>query len=712
MIITDNDIDKLVAENKRRYDEIFGEYDPWTGVGCYKFEERECLEIPDFIIPKMYVPKECMRTLLYKNLKHFGSIKALITLVMHKEYDEDSNDTKQLRTLVTFEIMKVRFREDPEFALYVTDKIEDKKTGHMIPFRLNYPQRKLISLFEDLRHKGKAIRVVILKARQWGGSTLTQLYIKWIQDFRQDGWNAIVLSQVKGTSKKIKAMYRKAIEHQPGWTIGHPGSDLQLAPYENSPDDFIVTDGMKALRRSTLTVASFDNFDAVRGNNFHCAHYSEVAYWKKTPEHDPEGVVSSISAGIGNVENNVEVFESTGRGASGFFYDRCQLAMDKANNDAYAFIFIPCFIIENDMEAVDDEREFAMWLLRNKDRTTCPKGFRESGKFFWRMWERGACFQAIEWYRNFRNKFKTHAFCATEAPIDEEEAFRNSGNLVFNPYAIDELRKGEVEKPKYMADIILSGKKGEHMIRNSKISFREDGDGEVKIWKVPNNNILMVDNRYIVSVDIGGKSDTSDYTVMTVIDRIGMMPTMKDKPRVVARYRGHCRHDVLAWKAAALAHFYDDALLVIESNTADREKNNNTEGDHFGTIIEEISDYYENLYQRTSSPEDVGNNVLAKYGFQTNKITKGWIIDNLEACVDDRLWHEPDSEMYHELRIYERKEDGSLGNIDGSGNHDDVLMSTAIGLWVSSSDMEKPKWRTQSNVKRRAPDHVHTEAAI
>ena len=419
---------------------------------------------------------------------------------------------------------------------------------------------------------------------------MTQLYIKWIQDFRRDGWNAIVLSQVKGTSKKIKAMYRKAVERQKGWTIGHPGAQLMLSPYENSPDDFIVTDGNKALRRSTLTVASFDNFDNVRGNNFHCAHYSEVAYWKKTPEHDPEGVISSISGGIHNLEDNVEVFESTGRGASGFFYDRCQLAMDPSNNDAYAFIFIPCFIIENDMEAVEDEKEFAMWLLKNKDRSTCPKGYRETGKFFWRMWEKGACFQAINWYRNFRNKFKTHAFCATEAPIDEEEAFRNSGNLVFNPYSIDDLRQGEVKKPKYIADIVTTGEKSTEAIKKAKITIREDGEGELKIWSLPNNKILRVADRYVVSVDIGGKSSTSDYTVMTVLDRMGMMPSMKDKPRVVARYRGHCRHDVLAWKAAALAHYYDDALLVIESNTADREKNNNTEGDHFGSIINEIAD--------------------------------------------------------------------------------------------------------------------------
>lgn len=178
---------------------------------------------------------------------------------------------------------------------------------------------------------------------------------------------------------------------------------------------------------------------------------------------------------------------------------------------------------------------------------------------------------------------------------------------------------------------------------------------------------------------------------------------------MVARWRGHERHDRIAWMAAALAHFYDDALLVIESNTADREKNNNTEGDHFGSIINEIAYYYDNLYQRTSSPEDVKDNVLAKYGFQTNKLTKGWVIDNLEQYVDDMLWKEPDREMYHELRIYERHDDGSLGNIVGNGNHDDVLMSTAIGLWVSANDMEKPRWAPKKSDTPKG-DRVHSMA--
>lgn len=709
---SEKDVDQLLVENARRRTEIFGRYNPITGEGCYNYANRVRVCIPDFFIPEMYVPQICTTTLLYKNLMAYGSIERFITDFWHKPYDPDSPDTRKLVSLVSFEICKVRFREDPEFAMFITDKIEDKTTGDMINFKLNYPQRRLLATFEDMRTIGMAIRVIILKARQWGGSTLTQLYIKWMQDFRHDGWNAIILSQVKGTSKKIKAMYRKALESQPGWTIGHPGARLQFSPYENSPDDFIVTDGMKALRRSTLTVASFDTFDSVRGNNFHCAHYSEVAYWKKTPEHDPEGVISSISAGIRNQPDNIEVFESTGRGASGFFYDRCQLSMNPDNNDAYRFIFIPFYIIEHDMEKVDDERAFARWLLRYKDSNVCPKGYRETGKFFWRIWEKGACFDAINWYRNYRNKFKTHAFAATEAPLDEEEAFRNSGNLVFNPYSIDDMRKKYLKRPMYIADIVLKGKKGEQMIRDSKVTIREDGAGEMKIWSLPNPQAVRVKNRYLVSVDIGGKSDGADYTVMTVIDRIGMLPTAKEgKPAIAARWRGHCRHDILAWKAAALAHYYDDALLVIESNTADREKGSNTEGDHFYTILDEIADYYDNLYQRESSSEDLSDKPLAKYGFQTNKITKGQVIDNLEAFVDDALWEEPDAEMYHELRIYERKSDGRLGNIEGSGNHDDVLMSTAIGLWVSTQKMDPPKWIKQAVYHRRSSAN-RTEAMI
>lgn len=702
----DKEIKKLVTENKRRTKEIFGEYDPITGKGCYDFENRVRVEITDMIYPVMYVPKECFLNRIFRDVARVGSVQKYITNVWGKPY------SAELAKGVCFEICKARMYEDPEFALYLTDRITAKVGGAVIPFKLNYPQRRLLALFESLRKAGKPIFVVILKARQWGGSTLTQLYIKWMQDFRHpEGWNSIVLAQVKGVSRKIKAMYRLAIETQGGWTIGKPGSRLFMMPAEGSTDDFIVSDGKKPVRSSTISVASYENYENVRGSNFHCAHYSEVASWKTTEEHDPEDVLSAVSGGLLHIPDNIEVFESTGKGMAGFFYEKCQSAMNPENNDAYSFIFIPFYFIEHDMEKVDNDYEFARWLITNRNSNAHPKGYRETGRFFWRLWKLGACFQAINWYRINRNRYSDHAHMASEAPVDPVEAFRAAGNLVFDSYAVEELMNMYKRKPAYRASIDLppGNKKSRETFKNARITFKDNGD--LKIWNLPNNQILDIRNRYIVAVDIGGKSDKSDYTVMTVIDRKGMMKGIGGVPQVVARWRGHCRHDLLAWKAAALAHFYDDALLVIESNTADRERDANTEGDHFATIIEEIADYYENLYQRSTGSEEVPDKMIMKWGFQTNKLTKVQIIDNLIAAVDDKLWDEPDEACYQELRIYERRSDGSMGNIKGKNNHDDILMSTAIALWVCLYDMDIPTWRVRQGGIKRISEGV-SEASL
>ena len=51
-----------------------------------------------------------------------------------------------------------------------------------------------------------------------------------------------------------------------------------------------------------------------------------------------------------------------------------------------------------------------------------------------------------------------------------------------------------------------------------------------------------------------------------------------------------------------------------------------------------------------------------------------------------------------------------MGNIEGKDNHDDVLMSTAIALWVAENDMDKPMW--QHNRRRTKKEKIQTEATI
>lgn len=691
-------VEELLKEERRRC-RLFTGFDPLTGEGCPS--KRRMLAIPDMPFPKQLVPVEVYDNPLVKLVCDEGSVRAFIV----RYYGEGS--VEMYFEMIVKMLVVARAKDDPAFALYVFFRIQSKTTGEMIPFKCNYPQRLVLEELESMRRDGLPIRLVILKARQWGGSTLVQLYMAWVQLFLKEGWYSVILAQTKDTSKRIKAMYTKVLSTLPAWAIDGEGK-IHFAPYEKSASDSILTwDNGDIARNNVVSIASYENYDSVRGNAYSMAHYSEVAFWKDTDGKSPEEVISSVSGGIMELPLTIEVLESSARGNAGYFYEECQLAMK--GESGRRFIFIPFFYIEHDTLPVKSKRAFAQWLLDVKDMDTAPKGCADAGKYYWYMWTLGATFEHIKWYIQKRKTFHDHANMATEAPIDPVEAFKNSGNMVFNPYRLDELRKMYVREPDYVGDVRGRTSKGNGALDD--VRFVEDKHGCMKVWAMPNTT-LNVKHRYVVSVDIGGRSKTSDYSVITVLDRMAMMAGGSGMPKVVARWRGHIRHDMLAWKAAQVAKLYNKALLVFESNTYDAEKEKNTDGEHLEFVLDEVGDAYENMYFRRNNSEEIREGEARKWGFQTNKVTKIKLIDNLVVYVDDGLWNEPDGVMFDELRIYEKREDGSFGNVRGKDNHDDVLMSTAIALYVSQYEMEIPKIVVKKAVNAGGNDGVMTEAMI
>ena len=700
----------LVIENEKRNREIFEGFNPVTGRGAPG--PRQKIKIPDSPIRVQYMPERCVKhNILIKALIKRGTIKKYITDEMGWEYTEERYQD------VVYAMMLARSEEDPAFYFAMIYKIVDKEEGTVIPYILNYGQRLLLKAQEEMRLAGKPIRIVMPKARQFGGSTETQLYGKWMQDCRHQRWNMAIMAHQTAASIRIRAMYDLALEHQPGWSVGYKGKRLKSAPFKGSTADFIVrTNTGDIVRDSITTVASYENYDASRSANLKMAHLSEVAYWKETEQKKPEGVLSSLNGTIGNRPDTMIVMESSGRVVGDFFYNMYQEAKDPEIPSAWLALFIPFFFIElyrmefnpkyqdifknkipwrkvvEDKEYRPKALEFAKWLYDNKDNPNNPPGYRESGKFFWQLWQKGASFEAINWYRNKRNEFRTHSYFATEFPGDDVECFMAAGNLIFDKYCVDAMQSKMKKTPIFVGNIIGDDDKGARAIRTAKLIDRLDDGQTLRIWQMP--DCLKVNNRYVVSVDIGGRTRTSDFTVMTVIDRFPMM--FGGKPKVVARWRGHIRHDLLAWKAAQLAHFYDDALLVIEKNTADTKKERiDEEGDHSGTIIDEIADYYPNMYIGRTEVDKVTQAVTNVFGFHTNVQSKIQVIDNYVAYIEDELYEEPDEMAFKELLIYERKEDGTMGNVDGKDNHDDIVMSTGIGLWVSQR-MPMPTWKVES----------------
>ena len=189
-------------------------------------------------------------------------------------------------------------------------------------------------------------------------------------------------------------------------------------------------------------------------------------------------------------------------------------------------------------------------------------------------------------------------------------------------------------------------------------------------------------------MDIGGRSNKADWSVIVVFDRLYMMDG--DKPVVVAQWYGHIDIDILAWKAAQIASFYDNALLVIESNTLEtHDKERIVDGDQSQFILNQIKDVYDNLYARKPSEEDIKEGAPRKYGFHTNVSTKPMIISTLVKVIRESMYVERDERCLDEYKTYERKQNGAFGAIEGK--HDDLLMTRAIGLHVCFFEMDTPK---------------------
>lgn len=73
--------------------------------------------------------------------------------------------------------MQEKYKDN--FQLWAREcvRITDKLTGLPVPFELNMPQRRVLAMLEEMRLRGLPIRLIMLKARQWGGSTLYYLLI-------------------------------------------------------------------------------------------------------------------------------------------------------------------------------------------------------------------------------------------------------------------------------------------------------------------------------------------------------------------------------------------------------------------------------------------------------------------------------------------------------------------------------------------------------
>lgn len=677
----------ILAENDKRNAEVYAKFDPISGKGSVGERKRVCIE--DFPVRVQYLPVEMLNVTLVRQLVECGSVDALLLTMKPDGYEYDEEEYETDRQKVIRQFVRIRCRHDFPFwaAFYVY--IKNKGGGEDVLFRLTRPQRRFVGRLERLRKANKPIRLVLLKARQWGGSTTSQIYMAWLQLMHKTGLNSLIIAHQGAGSDEIKDMFDRMIKAYPVEMLHKLGNAYK----ENEPK--LVGVGKSGSihrvpqRNCKIKIGTAERPDSCRGGDYNLVHLSEVGLWKVTDGKKPEDIVRSACSGVLLRPYTMIVYESTANGTGNFF----QREYDDAKNGKSQFeaMFVSWFDIEQysiKFNSREERLAFALRLWQNRENENVSSCREESGRYLWWLWERGATLEAINWYIHERAKYTDHGLMAAEFPSDDIEAFVHSGARVFDKYKVEKLRPS-CKPPKYVGEVYADADEGKDALRN--LRFVQDGQGLLHIWEMPeeDDENEIVTNRYLTVVDIGGRSNKADFSVIVVFDRLFMADG--GKPVVVAQWYGHCDIDLLAWKAARIAAFYNNSLLVIESNTLEtHDKERQVDGDQSQFILNQVKDIYPNLYARKQSEEDVREGLPRKYGFHTNVATKPMVISTLVKVIRESLYTERDSRCLDEYLCYEKKPNGAYGAI--TGKHDDLLMTRAIGLHVCYFEMDMPKF--------------------
>ena len=710
-----SEVADILRENERRNAEVFAPFNPVTGEGSILARVR--VEVSDFPIRVQWLP-ECMLDVpLVKRLVEAGSVAAF-----YEGLGEEQAYTEEVYQYIVRKFVRVRCMYDFPFWAVMYVLISNKTGGDDIHFSLNRPQRLLVTRFEEMRMNGEPIRLILLKARQWGGSTATQIYMAWLQLVHKTGLNSLIVGHVKDASYEVRDMFDKMIDEYPVELLHEIGESYD--PNEVKVEGVGNSGNIRRIpqRNCKIKIGSYEKPESARGGAYSLVHCTEVGLWSPTDNKSPEKVVRSACSGITLKPLTMIVYESTANGTGNFFEREYNAAKEsdahirrgEESTSQFRSLFVAWYQIEiyrREFESDEARRLFALALVSNKHNAYTPTNRAEDGRYLWYLWECGATLEAIAWYVEERKKYTDHGDMASEYPTDDNEAFVYSGCKVFDKMLVEAFRPA-CREPRYVGDIYADGDEGKEAMQH--IRFKEDRTGLLCVWEKPDiDDAEKVRDRYLVVVDIGGRSAKADWSVICVIDRMYLMSG--DRPEVVAQWYGHIDMDLLAWKAAQIAKWYDDALLVIESNTLEtKDKDRMVDGDQSQFILYKVKDVYDNLYAREQSEDEIREGAPKRYGFHTNVQTKPMVISNLVKVVREHLYTERDGRCLDEYLTYEQKQNGAYGAI--AGKHDDLLMTRAIGLFIAYNFKVMPLPRVVPRRLKRVEPRSHvdriTEAVI
>ncbi len=439
------------------------------------------------------------------------------------------------------------FENFSKYSLHILSDQDLSITGKsgLIPFHLNIHQLKASREIEKQEKENRPVRLVVLKPRQIGFTTFScgKIYEKCsTQKYK----NGLIVSDTKDHAgeafDKVKLFWNQSItrkengdpEPYPFRPLRRRSNARELL-FEN-PDNKTRDKEPGLLSKITIDSSFSDNPGRSLTNQY--VHLSEVAYWKNFSSLFP-----GISEGCHDIPGTMMIVESTANGTGGDGQDFKNLWDQAEESEYWSRMFFYWFedlryrvhpkrvYIPQDSEKYGEERFYYLELQKigyPEETILSQLNFRRRKIDSYISKEdddgEGIALDPLELFKQ-------------EYPFTPEEAFRSSGQPVFNRDQLD---------------------KRAAVIRN--LSHTDPPDEELdslttqylRIWIPPHPEAS-----YAVGADVAEGLAGGDFSSASIVDQ---------NYNHCAQWHGKCDPDDFAKVLIEIAKYYNRALICWEHN--------------------------------------------------------------------------------------------------------------------------------------------------
>ena len=467
------------------------------------------------------------------------------------------------------------------------------KSGTVVPFRLNDAQRKLYAVAKRQQDAGKPVRLIILKARQLGFSTLTEGLIFHACATRRNV-NALIVAHREDATANLFRMSKLFYDELPAPVKPMlRASNAQELVFEN-PSILRSEREARPGLRSRIRCATAGGRGIGRSDTLQCVHLSEYAFWPDGAD-GKASTLAGILQAVPSLPGTMVVIEST---ANGFedFKERWDAAVAGEND------FEPVFF------AWFENPDYSMPVVPGTEWTPEERDLKAAYQLTdeqlqWRRWcIANNCGGSLDMFRQ-------------EYPASPGEAFLHSGTGVFDNEQIV-LRLERLPSPAGRGEFT----DGE---------WTESETGAITLYEMPEEGVP-----YVLGGDTAGEG--SDYFTAIVIDNVS--------GRIVAKLRQKYSEPEYVRQIYALGRFYNDALVAIETNFST----------YPVMKLQEME--YPNQYSRERE-DTYTRQMRKSYGFRTDRQSRPRAIANLVEVFSSHPEWFTDRELLEEMLTFCYNED-------------------------------------------------------